>query len=97
MKYPQPLADRVIILPDAIAKEETKTSFQIPDELKEKPRIGTVKAVGIGFYAKDTGVLIPMELKVGDRVLYSGRAGAPIGVEGVEHLLMKQDEVSCKL
>jgi chaperonin GroES len=97
IKYPTPLADRVIILPDTIESEPKTGAFSVPDELKDKPRMGVVKAAGKGFYAKDTGTFVPNELKEGDRVLYGSRAGSPIGIEGVEHLLMKQDDVTCKI
>lgn len=91
-KFPKPLAQRVIIEPIPIKEE--KTFVFTPDESKEKPSIGIVKAVGIGLYATETGVLIPMEVSVGNKVSYSQFAGAEIKVDGVPYLLIKQDDIS---
>lgn len=96
LDFPVPLADRVIILADQEV-EEKKSGFAIPDELKEKPKTGTVQAVGKGAFAKDTGVLIPMELKKGDRVLFGRFAGAEIAINGISHSLMKESDVVCKI
>lgn len=82
----KPLADRVVIE----AKEaETKTAsgLIIPDTAKEKPQQGTVIAVGIG--KKDE----PMELSVGDEVLYGKYAGTEITVDGKKYLIMRQSDV----
>ena len=82
----KPLADRVLIE----AKEaETKTAsgLYIPDSAKEKPQQGTVIAVGNG--KKDE----PMELSVGDEVLYGKYAGTEITVDGKKYLIMRQSDV----
>lgn len=82
----KPLADRVLIE----AKEaETKTAsgLYIPDTAKEKPQQGKVVAVGCG--KKDE----PMELKVGDTVLYGKYAGTEITVDGKDYLIMRQSDV----
>ncbi len=92
MKFPKPLADRVIILPDPVQEEESV--FKVLDESKDRPHTGVVKAVGIGVYAKDTGVLIPNETKPGDRVQFSQFAGGAIAVEGVSHLLIRESDIS---
>lgn len=91
-----PLADRVIILPDQEV-EEKKSGFSIPDDLKEKPKTGTVVAVGKGFYARDTGVFVPNELKKGDRILFKRFAGAEIAISGIPHILMQESDVVCKI
>lgn len=92
MKYPQPLADRVIILPDPI--QEDKSLFKVREENQDKPSSGTVMAVGKGRYATESGVLIPNELEVGNKVLYNRFAGGVINVEGVEHLLIKESDIA---
>ncbi len=82
----KPLADRVLVQ----AKEaETKTAggLYIPDTAKEKPQEGTIIAVGNG--KKDE----PMELKVGDVVLYGKYAGTEVTVDGANYLIMRQSDV----
>lgn len=82
----KPLADRVLVE----AKEaETKTAggLYIPDTAKEKPQQGTVIAVGPG--KKDE----PMELKVGDTILYGKYSGTEINADGKEYLMMRQSDI----
>ena len=82
----KPLADRVLIEPKE-AETKTAAGIYIPDTAKEKPQQGTVIAAGPG--KKDE----PMELKVGDVVLYGKYAGTEITVEGKNYLIMKQSDV----
>ncbi|GIO67918.1 co-chaperone GroES [Paenibacillus sp. JTLBN-2024] len=86
----KPLGDRVLVEP--IAQEET-TSFGIvlPDSAKEKPQEGKIIAVG-GGAVKD-GVRVPLEVKEGDRVLFSKYAGTEIKYEGKEYLIMKESDI----
>ena len=81
-----PLGDRVV-LKQLIAEETTKSGIVIPGQAKEKPQQGTILAAGPG--KKDE----PMELKVGDVVLYGKYAGTEITVEGKNYLIMKQSDV----
>ncbi|CAM4344922.1 co-chaperone GroES [Paenibacillus sp. FSL A5-0031] len=86
----RPLGERVLI--EAIAKEETTASgIVLPDSAKEKPQEGKVIAVGSGTL-KD-GVRIALEVKEGDRVLFSKYAGTEIKYEGKEYLIMKESEI----
>jgi len=86
----KPLGERVLI--EAIAKEETTASgIVLPDSAKEKPQEGKVVAVGSGTL-KD-GVRIALEVKEGDRVLFSKYAGTEIKYEGKEYLIMKESEI----
>lgn len=82
----QPINDRVIVkqLP---AEEKTIGGIIIPDNAKEKPQKGVIIAVGRG---KDD---IPMEVKIGDTVLYGKYAGQEITHEGQEYLVMRQDDI----
>ena len=82
----KPLADRVLVEPK---ESETKTAsgLFIPDTAKEKPQAGTVVAVGPG--KKDE----PMELKVGDKVLYGKYAGTELNVDGKIYIMMRQSDV----
>ncbi|MBE9913292.1 co-chaperone GroES [Paenibacillus donghaensis] len=86
----KPLGDRVLVEP--IEQEET-TSFGIvlPDSAKEKPQEGKIVAVGAG--AVKDGVRVPLEVKEGDRVLFSKYAGTEIKYEGKEYLIMKESDI----
>jgi chaperonin GroES len=89
-----PLADRVAIRP----LEETETmrgGLYIPDTAKEKPIQGKVVAVGPG--RREKGELIPMELKVGDRVVYGKYSGTQVELGGEEIILIKESDVIAKL
>jgi len=89
-----PLADRVAIRP----LEETETmkgGLYIPDTAKEKPIQGAVIAVGTG--RREKGELVPMELKVGDRVVYGKYSGTQVELDGEEIILIKESDVIAKL
>lgn len=87
----KPLNDRVLVLR---VEEETKTAggIIIPDTAKEKPQEGKVVATGPGRL-DDNGKRVPLDVKKGDRVLFSKYAGTEIKVDGVEHVFMKEDEI----
>ena len=87
----KPLNDRVLVLRE---EEEQKSAggIIIPDTAKEKPQRGKVVAVGSGKIGKD-GKRIPMEVRVGDRVLFSKYAGSDIKSDEIEHLFMRQDDI----
>jgi chaperonin GroES len=86
----KPLGDRVVIEP--IAKEETTASgIVLPDTAKEKPQEGKVIAIGSG--AVQNGQRIPLEVKVGDRVLFSKYAGTEIKYDGREYLIMRESDI----
>ena len=87
----KPLADRVLVEP---APAETKTSggIIIPDTAKEKPMQGKVIAVGKGTKDKD-GNLIPLDVKVGDKVLYGKWGGTEVKVNGQEFIIMKESDI----
>ncbi|NBD24421.1 MULTISPECIES: co-chaperone GroES [Paenibacillus] len=86
----RPLGERVLIEP--IAKEETTASgILLPDTAKEKPQEGKVIAVGSG--AVKDGVRIALEVKEGDRVLFSKYAGTEVKYEGKELLIMKESDI----
>jgi chaperonin GroES len=87
----RPLHDRIIV--EGLEEEEkTKGGIIIPDMAKEKPIEGKVIAVGKGK-AKEDGTLIPMEVKVGDRILFAKYAGTEVKIDGEEHLMMRGDDV----
>ncbi len=87
----KPLGDRVVVKP--VEKEErTKSGIVLPDTAKEKPQEGIVEAVGTGRIL-DNGTKIPMELKVGDKVLYAKYAGNEFKIEEVEYLIVSEKDV----
>ena len=87
----KPLNDRIMVLR---IKEEEKTSggIIIPDTAKEKPQEGRVVAVGPGK-TDDDGKRIPLEVKNDDRVLFGKYAGTEIRINGMEHLIMREDDI----
>lgn len=88
----RPLQDRIIV---ERIEEETKTAggIIIPDTVaKEKPQEGKIVAVGKGK-TTDDGKLIPMDVKVGDVVLFGKYAGSDVKVDGVEYLIMREDDI----
>jgi chaperonin GroES len=72
--------------------QKTRGGIIIPDTAKEKPAEGKVVAVGNGRVGED-GKMIPMELKVGDRVLFSKYGGTEVKIDGTDYLIMRQDDV----
>ena len=89
-----PLADRVAIRPSE-ETEQMKGGLYIPDTAKEKPIQGDILAVGPGRMEK--GERVPMELKVGDRVIYGKYSGTQVELEGEEIILIKESDVIAKL
>jgi chaperonin GroES len=87
----RPLNDRVLVLRE---DEEQKSTggIIIPDTAKEKPQRGKIVAVGPGKMGDD-GKRISMEVKKGDRVLFSKYAGTEIVIDGVEHVFMREDDI----
>jgi chaperonin GroES len=87
----RPLQDRILV--KRIENEEkTKGGIIIPDTAKEKPSEGKVVAVGKGKVTDD-GKLQPLEVKKGDRVLFSKYSGSEVNIEGEEHLIIREDDV----
>ncbi len=87
----RPLQDRIIV--KRVDEEETtKGGIIIPDSAKEKPQEGKVIAVGKGKVNED-GKLQKLDVKKGDKVLFSKYAGTEINIEGTEHLIIREDDV----
>ena len=87
----RPLQDRVIV--KRIEEEEkSKGGIIIPDTAKEKPQEGQVIAVGKGK-VNDDGKVTPLDVKVNDRVLFGKYAGTEVNIDGVEHLIMREDDI----
>ena len=87
----KPLADRVIV--KAVEKElNSKSGIIIPDTAKEKPQEGEVIATGPGK-RDDSGKLIPMDVKAGDKILYGKYSGTEVKLDNEEFLIMHQDDI----
>ena len=90
MKF-RPLQDRVIV--KRVAEEEkTKGGIIIPDTAKEKPVEGKVIAVGNGKVLED-GKVRPLDVKAGDRILFTKYAGTEIKLDGEEHLIIREEDI----
>jgi chaperonin GroES len=87
----RPLHDRILV--QRVEEEETsKGGIIIPDSAKEKPQEGRVIAVGSGKVNED-GKVSPLDVKKGDRVLFSKSAGTEVNLDGEEHLIIREDDV----
>lgn len=87
----RPLYDRIIVR--RIAEEEkTKGGIIIPDTAKDKPTEGEVVAAGKGRKTED-GNVVPMDVKKGDRILFSKYGGSEVKIDGVEYLIMREEDV----
>jgi chaperonin GroES len=85
-----PLADRVVVKPLEEA-EQMRGGLYIPDTAKEKPQQGQVVAVGPGLFEKDARV--PMDVKVGDKVLYGKYSGTEVTIDGEQLLILREADV----
>jgi len=92
----QPLDDRIVVR-TAEAEETTVSGLVIPDTAKEKPQQGEVLATGPGRRSYDTGELIPLDIAVGDTVVYSKYGGTEISVEGEDLLILSSRDVLAKV
>ena len=90
----QPLADRLVVKP--IEREEvTKGGIVLPDTAKEKPQEGEVVAVGPGRKSED-GKVVPMDIKVGDRVVYAKYGGTEIKIDNEEYMILRESDILAK-
>jgi chaperonin GroES len=87
----RPLQDRVIVR-RLEEEEKTKGGIIIPDTAKEKPQEGKVIAVGKGKVTEE-GKLIPLDVKVGDKILFGKYSGSEIKIGGEEHLIMREEDI----
>ena len=88
----QPLEDRIVVKPGD-AEETTASGLVIPDTAKEKPQQGEVLAVGPGRRSDQTGDLIPVDVKVGDKVVYSKYGGTEVSSNGEDVLVLNARDV----
>jgi chaperonin GroES len=88
----KPLDDRIVVRPNE-AEQTTVSGLVIPDTAKEKPQQGEVLAVGPGRRSEQTGEVIPLDVKVGDTVVYSKYGGTEIAVDGEDLLILSSRDV----
>lgn len=87
----QPTQDRVIVKRDE--KQNSKNGIILPTESIENANTGIVVAVGDGKYSIETGILMPMSVKVGDKVVFSKYGGQEVDHEGSKYLILRDDEI----
>jgi chaperonin GroES len=92
----QPLDDRIVVRPSE-AEETTASGLVIPDTAKEKPQQGEVLAAGPGRRADSTGELVPLDVKAGDKVVYSKYGGTEITIDGEDLLILSSRDVLAKV
>ncbi len=92
----QPLDDRIVVRPSE-AEQTTASGLVIPDTAKEKPQQGEVLAVGPGRRSDTTGEIIPLDVKVGDTVVYSKYGGTEIAEGGEDLLILNGRDVLAKV
>ena len=88
----RPLHDRLIVRRLDEDSTQRLGAIIIPDSAKEKPRLGTVLAAGLGK-TNDEGERLPMDVKAGDTILFGKFSGQEVTVDGIEYLIMKEDDV----
>ncbi|MFN2614312.1 MAG: co-chaperone GroES [Actinomycetota bacterium] len=91
----EPLEDRIVVRPLEEETQKTAGGIIIPDTAKEKPQEGEVVAVGPGRF--EDGNRVPVDVKVGDRVIYSKYGGTEVKVEGSEYLVLSARDVLAKI
>ena len=91
----KPLSDRIVVKPEP-AEEKTASGIILPDTAQEKPQMGTVMGIGPGKIS-DTGDIISMTLKKGDKVLYGKYSGTEIKVNGDDVLIMRESDILATL
>ena len=87
----KPLADRVVVEP-AAAEEKSSGGIILPDTAQEKPQQGTVVATGPGKVS-DTGTLVEMSVKDGDKILYGKYSGTEVNVAGTDYIIMRESDI----
>jgi chaperonin GroES len=90
-----PLSDKLVLKP-VVQEEVLSSGIVIPDTAKEKPNEGEVIAVGPGRRDED-GKIVPMEIAIGDRVLYAKYTGQEIKVENEEYIVLRESDILCKV
>lgn len=88
----RPLHDKILVKRDD-AETKTSSGIFLPESGKERPKTGTVQAVGDGALNTETGERIPLTVKKGDRMIFTSYAGTEIKLDGTDYLMMSEDDV----
>ncbi|MGD9789429.1 MAG: co-chaperone GroES [Phycisphaerales bacterium] len=88
----RPLHDKILVKRDE-AQTKTESGIFLPESSKDRPKSGTIEAVGTGALNTDTGERIPLTVKKGDKVIFSSYAGTEIKLDGQELLIMSEDDI----
>ncbi len=88
----RPLHDKILVKRDE-AQSKTESGIFLPESSKDRPKSGTIEAVGTGALNTDTGERIPLTVKKGDKVIFSSYAGTEIKLDGQELLIMSEDDI----
>tara|TARA_Y100000588_G_scaffold254738_1_gene269251 strand:- start:1 stop:291 length:291 start_codon:yes stop_codon:yes gene_type:complete len=87
----KPLSDRVVVEP-AAAEEKSSGGIILPDTAQEKPQQGTVVAIGPGKVS-DSGTLVEMSVKDGDKILYGKYSGTEVNIAGTDYIIMRESDI----
>jgi len=88
----RPLGDRALVKP-LEDEDRTKSGIVLPDTAKEKPQRGEIVAVGPGEWDEEGEKRLPLDVKVGDHVLYAKYSGTEFKIDGVEHLILRHSDI----
>ncbi len=88
----RPLHDKILVKRDE-AETKTESGIYLPETSKDKPKTGTVEAVGTGALNTETGERIPLSVKKGDRVIFSSYSGTEVKLDGQDLLIMSEDDI----
>ncbi|MDD5382957.1 MAG: co-chaperone GroES [Candidatus Margulisbacteria bacterium] len=86
-----PIGDRVVVKPEP-EEQKTKSGIVLPDSAKEKPSEGTVVAVGSGRIL-DNGQKVPLEVKIGDKIIYSKYGGTEVKIDNEEYIILSERDI----
>ena len=86
-----PIGDRVVVKPEP-EEQKTKSGIVLPDTAKEKPQEGTVVAVGSGRVL-DNGQKVPLEVKIGDKIIYSKYGGTEVKIDNDEYIILSEKDI----
>ncbi len=88
----RPLGDKILVKRDEAASK-TESGIFLPETSKDKPKTGTIQAVGTGNLNTDTGERIPLTVKKGDRVIFTSYSGTEIKIDNTDYLMMSEEDI----
>lgn len=88
----RPLHDKILVRRDE-AQSKTDSGIFLPEPSKDKPKTGTIEAVGTGALNTDTGERIPLSVRKGDKIIFTSYAGTEVKIDGQDLLIMSEDDI----